>query len=301
MFSLLLIHFVRMFETFLESFFEEQEESAKEFDEQFLLEPTETKGNNKLVLVNTRLDYQHRSQDLTELCLYDFTSNFQKKLIDKNDRRLLGVDGIEGKRLCIEGTKMNERHTFASAHPQSSSHILIKLTTPVVPVLLGPQIPRREREETYERYCRALLTLFVPWRSIHDLCSLNQTWSEAFEARKGLIPTSAHKIIENIQLLHECKNDRDDHLRQVILEAQDDSKIDPIFVQNGYEIDQNDSDDDSENILHMISLVNEMTTMASSASLHGNEQRYLYDALEAIDKTERFISLNSEFLVIELQ
>ena len=38
---------------------------------------------------------------------------------------------------------MNERHTFESAHPQSSSHIIIKRTTPVVPVLLGPQIPRR--------------------------------------------------------------------------------------------------------------------------------------------------------------
>ncbi|CAF4921564.1 unnamed protein product, partial [Rotaria sp. Silwood1] len=101
----------------------------------------------------------------------DFERMFRKDIvIDKSDRRLLkNTNGHEGERLCTEGTKMNERHTFASAHPQSSSHIIIKRSTSVVPVLLGPQIPRREREETYERYCRTLLTLFVPWRNGHRI------------------------------------------------------------------------------------------------------------------------------------
>ncbi|CAF4376284.1 unnamed protein product, partial [Rotaria magnacalcarata] len=80
-----------------------------------------------------------------------------------------------------------ERYTFESAHPQASSHIVIKHTNPVVPVLVGPQIPRQEREEARERYSRALLTLFVPWRSVHDLCALNQTWTEALEVQKPLI------------------------------------------------------------------------------------------------------------------
>ncbi|CAF1515533.1 unnamed protein product, partial [Rotaria sordida] len=71
---------------------------------------------------------------------------------------------------------MNERHTFASAYPQSLSHIIIKRSTPVVPVILGPQIPRREREETYERYCRALLTLFVPWRNGHHIVDDSNTF-----------------------------------------------------------------------------------------------------------------------------
>ncbi|CAF4805514.1 unnamed protein product, partial [Rotaria socialis] len=130
-------------------------------------------------MVNTRLDYQHRSKDLTALCLYDFVSHFHKKVIDKSDRRLIkSVNESEGERLDTEVTKMNERYTFESAHPQASSHIVIKHTNPVVPVLVGPQIPRQEREETRERYSRALLTLFVPWRSVHDLCALNQTWTE---------------------------------------------------------------------------------------------------------------------------
>ncbi|CAF5163821.1 unnamed protein product, partial [Rotaria magnacalcarata] len=158
------------------------------------------------------------------------------------------------------GTKMNERYTFESAHPQASSHIVIKHTNPVVPVLVGPQIPRKEREETSDRYSRALLTLFVPWRSVHDLCALNQTWVEALEVQKPLISPASLKILENIQLLHECKHDRDEHLRQVLVEAQTDNSIDPVLIPNYYEEDQNTEEDDPEQLLQMLSIVNEATT-----------------------------------------
>ncbi|CAF3114577.1 unnamed protein product [Rotaria sp. Silwood2] len=189
---------------------------------------------------------------------------------------------------------MSERHTFESAHPQSSSHIIIKHTKPVVPVLIGPQIPRQEREETRERYSRALLALFVPWRSVHDLCALNQIWTEALEVQKSLISPTSLKIIENIQLLHECKHDRDEHLHQVLLEAQIDSSIDPVLIPNDYGEDQNTEDDDPERLLQMLSIVNEINTNAYSASIGNQEQRYLNDALLAIDNTDRFALLNGK-------
>ena len=107
---------------------EEQEEDTKQTEEQFLLEPTQTKNGAKFVMVNTRLDYQHRSKDLTALCLYDFVSHFHKKIIDKSDRRLIkNTNGSEGEQLYTEGTKMNERYTFESAHPQSSLNTPIQL------------------------------------------------------------------------------------------------------------------------------------------------------------------------------
>lgn len=253
-------------------------------------------------MVNTRLDYQHRSNDLTELCLYDFISHFHKKVIDKSDRRLLNnADELDGKRLFTEGTRMNERHTFESIHPQSSSHIIVKRATPVVPVLIGPQIPRSEREETRERYCRALLTLFVPWPSVHNLCALNQTWSEAFDVRKPLISSSSLKIIENIQLLHECKTDRDEHLQQVIAEAQTDNGIDPVLIPDYYQEDPNTEEDDPGELLHMVSVINETTNDAYSVAIANVEQRYLNDALRAIDKTDRFALLNGEYAFVVLQ
>ncbi|CAF4978930.1 unnamed protein product [Rotaria sp. Silwood1] len=187
---------------------------------------------------------------------------------------------------------MNERHTFHSAHPQSTSHLIIKRSTPVVPVLIGPQIPRREREDTHERYCRALLTLFVPWRSVQDLCELNQTWSEALEARRLLICSNSLKIIENIELLHECKHDRDEHLHQALLEAQNENSIEPILMPNYYEGDENADEDDPEQLLQMLSIVNETTTNAYSALAGTHEQRYVRDALQAIDNTDRFALLN---------
>ncbi|CAF4928322.1 unnamed protein product, partial [Rotaria socialis] len=108
-------------------FDEEQEEDTKQTEEQFLLEPTQTKNDARFVMVNTSPDYQYRSQDLTALCLYDFVSHFHKKLIDKSDRHLIkNANGSEGERLDTEGTKMNERYTFESAHPQASSHIVMK-------------------------------------------------------------------------------------------------------------------------------------------------------------------------------
>lgn len=77
-------------------------------------------------------------------------------------------------------------------------------------------IRRKDRDDTRECYCQAILTLFVPWRSIQDLCDLSQTWKQAFEPCHVKITAESNKIIDNIQLLHECKNDRDEHLQQVI-------------------------------------------------------------------------------------
>lgn len=246
--------------------------------------------------MNTRLDYQYRSKDLTSLCLYDFVSQFHKKIIDKADRRAIkDLMQQKGTQLSTEGTRMNERHTFESAHPQSSSHILIKHNNPIVPMLVGPQIPRCDREETHERYCRAVLTLFVPWRTVYDLCGLNETWSNAFEARKMLISTSALKIINNIQLLHECKNARDEHLLRVITEVDNSDMVDPVLIPNYKEGNIDDPEDDSEELLEMLSFVNETTAAKHAASFNTPEQRYLHDALQIIDDTNRFSLLNSKF------
>lgn len=211
------------------------------------------------------------------------------------------VTDFQGQQLPTEGTKMNERHTFDSAHPQSMSHLIIRRSIPVVPVLIGPQIPRREREETYERYCRALLTLFVPWRSIQDLCTPNETWPKALEARKLLISSSSLKIIENIELLHQCKHDRDEHLHQVLLETQNDNSIDPVLIPNYYENGENTEEDDPEQLLQMLSIVNETTISAYSALTGTQEQRYIYDALQAINNTDKFALLNSELITTILR
>ncbi|CAF4126770.1 unnamed protein product, partial [Rotaria magnacalcarata] len=114
----------------------------------------------------------------------------------------------------------------------------------------------QEREETRERYSRALLTLFVSCRSVHDLCALNQTWAEALEVQKPLVSPASLNIIENIQILHECKHDRNEHLRQVLVEAQSDNSIDHVLIPNYYEEDQHTEEDDHEQLLQILSSQN---------------------------------------------
>ena len=46
-------------------------------EEQFQVQPTEDKSN--FILVNARIDYQYRSDNLANTCLYDFVSTFYKK------------------------------------------------------------------------------------------------------------------------------------------------------------------------------------------------------------------------------
>jgi hypothetical protein len=146
-----------------------------------------------------------------------------------------------------KGRPPNERYTFQKQHPQATTYLMMKYSQLHVPILYGPQIPRRDREDTRERYNRALLTLFVPWRTVVDLCGATQTWEDAFKSRKSLISMHSWEIIENIQLLHECKKDRDEHLLQVIAEAQvDNDAIDPVLlpvnqdVHGEYDMDGND-------------------------------------------------------------
>ncbi|KAJ3880112.1 hypothetical protein F5051DRAFT_298607, partial [Lentinula edodes] len=74
----------------------------------------------------------------------------------------------------------------------------------------GPPIPRRDRPLVWLRYCRLMLILFKPWRTVEDLCLSNETWDEAFTSFLAICNPLTKSIIDNMQILHECKDSRDD-------------------------------------------------------------------------------------------
>ncbi|CAF3174712.1 unnamed protein product [Rotaria sp. Silwood2] len=163
-----------------------------------------------------------------------------------------------------------------------------------VPILYGPQIPRRNREDTRERYSRALLTLFVPWRTAPDICDINQTWKDTFKSRKNRISIHSWKIIENIQLLHECKKDRDEHLLQVIAEAQtDNDTIDPVLLPANRYIDGEGDMDDSENLLELLGNLDEYTAAAINAIKKSTEEKYIEETIKTVENVGRFSHLNT--------
>ncbi|KAJ3965944.1 hypothetical protein EV361DRAFT_809857, partial [Lentinula raphanica] len=106
--------------------------------------------------------------------------------------------------------------SFQIEHLQAQTHTLklLKARDRVVPICIGPSIPRRDRPEVYERYSRLMLILFKPWRKIEDLRESSELWSEAFAKFKACCDTSVVKFMDNMQLLHECKDSRDDHFQQ---------------------------------------------------------------------------------------
>ncbi|KAI0039448.1 hypothetical protein FA95DRAFT_1458782, partial [Auriscalpium vulgare] len=79
-------------------------------------------------------------------------------------------------------------------------------TAAFVPVLYGPAIPSaREGEEESEAFCRAMLILFKPWRTLNDL-KTRSTWYAAFHAHT--FHPYLQRIIANIKLEHECASAR---------------------------------------------------------------------------------------------
>ena len=170
------------------------------------------------ILCNKRIDYQMRSPLLGHVSLYSFFAEYRKAKMTLQDRISLGF--IHQSTMVIaRGRPPNDRWLFHSDHPQHSTHLIIRRSFAVIPVLVGPAIPRCDREDTAERYARAILTLFCPWTTMLDLCQLDETWAEALERLQTTFTTKSNKIISNIQLLHECKHDRDNDLFQLVNQA----------------------------------------------------------------------------------
>ncbi|KAG1842475.1 hypothetical protein C8R48DRAFT_619580, partial [Suillus tomentosus] len=101
-----------------------------------------------------------------------------------------------------------KRGRFLPGHPQHDTHVLRFRSEPVVPVLLGPGIPRSDgSEEDYERYCRSILLLFKSWRDLGDLQAECATWSAALDACD--FSPSLKAVIRNMNVENECKEARD--------------------------------------------------------------------------------------------
>ncbi|THU91932.1 hypothetical protein K435DRAFT_673072, partial [Dendrothele bispora CBS 962.96] len=80
-----------------------------------------------------------------------------------------------------------------------------------VPLVLGPGIPRRDRETSVARHARLMLILFKPWVTVSDLKSDEQSWEEAYQDfLESSCSPRIRQIIDNMQLLHECRDSRDD-------------------------------------------------------------------------------------------
>ena len=83
-----------------------------------------------------------------------------------------------------------------------------------IPVPIGPALPRRDREPLHARYCRLMLILFKPWCVAGDLRNTDETWVNAFDRFVGGCDERIRRILNNMQVMHECKDAKDIEDRQ---------------------------------------------------------------------------------------
>ena len=181
------------------------------------------------------VDYQLCSPHLKDLNLWDAVAQVEKVRKNENQKQRHSEDHFEldcdenehddemedqghinlsetqsVKELLSSCSRIQPKFNYLPDHPE---HILrVQMPTKrFVPVPIGPSIPQCDHEAVREWYCRLMLIFFKPWRHAQDLRSENETWSDAFEIfLTNCLPETA-KIIENMQLLHECKDSHDDH------------------------------------------------------------------------------------------
>ncbi|CAF4927586.1 unnamed protein product, partial [Rotaria magnacalcarata] len=249
--------------------------------------------DNNLVLCNKRIDYQLRPKELDDVCLYIFYSEYRKAKMTVFDNTLLECNSTPTS-LRRRGRPPSDRWLFQSTHPQYLSHLIIRRSFRVVPVLVGPSIPRREREDTTERYARAILTLFCPWRNVLDICDPYTSWSNALQLYQSSFTTESNKVIDNIQLLHDCKRDRDSDLFQLVNQPLPSRQIN---TSSPY------SDTNIEDTEQILALLNE--SIDSHPSLLNDEiiendgvraaiqREYLNLTLANVIRSERFSYINN--------
>ncbi|KAG2127794.1 hypothetical protein BD769DRAFT_1294014, partial [Suillus cothurnatus] len=158
----------------------------------------------------TESDFQE-SMELDQFADTDNTFSAQKvpekASEDTHDQRVSVEDIMKTK------TRLRPSFELLDNHVESKTHRLVVCHPDrrCIPVPIGPSLPRRDRLEVRERYCRVMLILFKPWISVDDLRSEFESWSDAFENFIKRCGPNKLFIMKNMQILHECKDSRDDH------------------------------------------------------------------------------------------
>lgn len=144
-----------------------------------------------------RYDYVYRSDDqgIADLCLYDFITRTSKvKMVVKADQPLL-----------IRGRFNSKKHPQFGTH-----HLKIRARGEVVPVILGETIKAAEQGcEGYDRWARAMLILFKPWRVVSDLKVAEEAWGDAYLKFEPAMKERHRKIVRNMNVMSECRDARD--------------------------------------------------------------------------------------------
>ena len=173
-------------------------------------------------------DYTLRPDVLENLCLWDFVTKTEKVTQlgskwwsedDEDDRDMNYVNDDEkckdenAEKTRDQGKDHLRTWHFLADHKEHGQRMLCMWKREVIPVPIGLAIPRRDQMEKYERYCQLMLILFKPWRKPGELRETSTKWAMAYQHFAQTMEMCHKEIVENMQVLHECRDCRNDHMQ----------------------------------------------------------------------------------------
>lgn len=184
-----------------------EDDSIHEDDEPLydeVLLSTSSKGHIRAIQ-NDVTDYVMRGEDDAEIDVWSFISMFDKLAI-KNDKSCSDNQRPNHP----QGRPANRRSRFLPCHPDFATHVLRErcATNYYVPVPTCA-IPNAALDANKEKHAMQMLILFKPWRSVADLLGNHTSWLDAYNDFLTDVAPEKLKVINNMQLLHECKTERD--------------------------------------------------------------------------------------------
>jgi len=195
-----------------------------------------TTGEGNVVQCSTQVhDYRFRAPQLSHLSVWDFVSRVDKVARSSssgssgdetsegesggaesdNGSENSGDDEDVGNHVHPHRSKRGRKCQTFPLHPDhtQSNRKAHRLRSDAakyyIPVPIGPAFPRRDREHLYARYCRLMLILFKPWRVVDDLRDDGQAWPSAFETFLETCDQNVKRVLDNMQVMHECKDAKD--------------------------------------------------------------------------------------------
>lgn len=165
---------------------------------------------------NQYLDYIFRptTEPFNSMGLYEYVGVSEKVTVAEEQARVASHYPDPG-RARSRGRPAEVRGELMSQHPQRYTHVIRKRVVWLVPVVLGDRMPRRDTsDEERDLWARTVLLLFLPWRSPGDLKQSEETWLDAYDRQEHLIRPAHVAIVDNMNVLTECKDARDHMNRQ---------------------------------------------------------------------------------------
>ena len=215
------------------------QEVRKAWDEDLTGEPPQKIGmlkrNGRIVGVSYVHDYIYRPENLNDVSLYDWISNYARGRLPiktkTNPAQVSPLDDEAAEETDREEDTVRDDSTddnrddqerpdiaakgvlhFMADHPLFATHGLRRLPSPLVPNFVGQTLPRRDQSDR-EFYCTTMLTLFKPWRTGTSLKTKDASWDEAFNAHN--FTKRQEQIMKNFNIRYECLDQRDDYLSEL--------------------------------------------------------------------------------------